>query len=159
MHVRPTLLLLGGVALMSCGSGGGEVPAVACDEPRVHELGVPVGDRAAFFRTTAGELRFSVADLAKDTALGDVRSTAIAVGPGDAGPTIDPQSPGVVPGSVVRETVRPDEPMTTELTEGDYWVVSSNGGSVTLSVCADVEITDVRPATAQNGDAFTPADD
>jgi hypothetical protein len=53
-----------------------------------------------------------------------VRSTAIAVGPGDAGPTIDPESPGVVPGSVVRETVRSDEPMTAELTEGGYWVVT-----------------------------------
>jgi hypothetical protein len=65
--------------------------------------------------------------------------------PGEAGPTIDPRSPGVVPGSVVRETVRPDEPMTAELTEGTYWVVSSNGGTVVLSACTDVEITDVRP--------------
>lgn len=132
---------------------------MACDEPQVHELGVPFGDRAAFFRTTGGEVRLSVSDLAEDTALGDVRSTAIAVGPGEAGPTIDPGSPGVVPGSVVRRTVRPDEPMTAELTEGTSWVVSSNGGSVTLSACADVEITDVRPATPQDGDAFTPAQD
>lgn len=49
--------------------------------------------------------------------------------------------------------------MTAELTEGTSWVVSSNGGSVTLSACADVEITDVRPATPQDGDAFTPAQD
>ena len=129
---------------------------MACDEPQVHELGVPLGDRAAFFRTTGGEVRFAVSELAEDTALGDVRSTAIAVGPGDAGPTIDPGSPGVVPGSLVRETVRPEEPMTTELTDGSYWVVSSNGGVVTLSACADVEITDVRPATPRNGDAFAP---
>ena len=156
MLLRLTFLLLGGATLMSCGSGGGEVSALACDEPRVHELGVPFGDRAAFFRTAGGEVRLSVSELAEDTALGDVRSTAIAVGPGDVGPTIDPGSPGVVPGSVVRETVRPDEPMTAELTEGSYWVVSSNGGVVTLSACAEVEITDVRPATPGKGDAFAP---
>lgn len=156
MRARLTLPVL---LLLTLGSGcnpdeqaNSDEPA--CEKPAETDLGWPFrGARTAFFETSGGDIFVAVHELT-DGVLGKVRQTAVDIGPGGAAPKIDPAS-SLTPGSEARSTVHLERLSKVSLAAGRYWLVSSNGGRITLHTCPDVEITHVRSATEDPGGSFT----
>lgn len=132
------LLLVAGCA----GPGGeeeaGDVPP--CDAPALTELGVPFrGVSTAFFQTGGGDLYVGVTDLGENL-LGEQRQTGVDIGEGTVAPrTVDDGSNRVL-GATESVTVRLDQLTRVALPQGSYWLVSSNGGRVSLRTCPGVEV-------------------
>jgi hypothetical protein len=156
MRARLTLPVL---MLLTLGSGCNPDEEANSDEPPCEmptetDLGWPFRSaRTAFFETSGGDVFVAVNELT-DGVLGKVRQTAVDIGPGGAAPKIDPAS-SLTPGTEARSTVHLERLSKVSLAAGSYWLVSSDGGRITLHTCPDVEITHVRPATGDRGGSFT----
>jgi hypothetical protein len=145
-------------ALAGCGPGqASDVDAAdqACDHSTATELGIPYSGRVAWFTTSGGPLWVDVSDLPQDTALGDITRTRADIGPAQTPPTFDPAGSSQVGGTTHQASVKQGTPEPLDLPAGSWWLVSSNGGRVRLLACPDTSVTDVQPATAAPGDAFT----
>lgn len=158
----PSRLIAGAVLLLvslstGCartGDGEARGDQSGCDSPAVAQLGIPFrGARAAFFDTTGGDVFVGVSDLG-DTVLGRVTLTGVDIGLGDKGPEIDPTSARVVD-PVASVIVHLDRLSKVSLPAGRYWLVSSNGGRISVRTCPGVELSGVAPATAEPGASFT----
>lgn len=135
---------------------GGSPRSSSADEPgcagaTVTELSVPFGTRAAYFRTSGGQVRIGVSDLGENL-FGTVTQTRVDLG--SARPRVDPASNRVL-NATTSATVHLNRTTVVSLPAGEYWLLSSNGGRIVLHTCPGVRISDVRPATGSPGDAFS----
>ncbi len=152
-----SLVLLPLLAACATDPGAGPRSSSPADEPgctgeTVTELSVPFGTRAAYFRTSGGQVRIGVSALGENL-FGTVTQTRVDLGSA-RWPRVDPASNRVL-NATTTVTVHLDRTPEVSLPAGDYWLLSSNGGQIVLHTCPDVRISDVRPATGSPGDAFS----
>ena len=118
-----------------------EPPAeMSCDDPVVHDLGVPTVRRPARFTTSGGRLRFVVSALPSGSILGDIDDTEVQLSDADA-PTE----------AELRVTASPQQPGVIEVEAGTYSVLNTNRGAIQVEACRDVTLSDVVPGTPEAG--------
>lgn len=153
-HVRRLLTLAVGSGVLVVAAAGcrtmpdappGPALEMSCDNPGATDLGVPTVRRPARLTTSGGRHRFVVENLPPGSIFGEVEDTEVQL-----------SDPGAPTKALFRVRTSLQQPGVVEVEAGTYIVLNTNRGGLEVEVCPDVTLSDVEPATPEQGTGVSP---
>lgn len=143
---RTVALLLALPGLVACGAPPPESPSLACDSPRLTDLGLVRVDAPAWFTTSGGRVRFSVLDSDAGGVFDGLASDRRTISVGDSLtlPLSTTPDGNEVTNALAQVDIDPEHPGTLDLEAGSYWVAAYTA-AITMASCPGTDISEVVP--------------
>jgi hypothetical protein len=113
---------------------------MSCNDTVATDLGVPTVRRPARLTTSGGRHRFVVESLPTGSIFGEIEDTEVQL-----------RDPGAPTEALFRVRTSLRMPGVVDVEAGTYIVLNTNRGAIEVEVCPDVMLSDVEPATPDQG--------
>ncbi len=118
---------------------------MSCGKPGATDLGVPTVRRPARLTTSDGRHRFVVKNLPTGSIFGEIDDTEVQL-----------SDPGAPNEALFRIRISLQQPGVVDVEAGTYIVLNTNRGAIEVEICPDVTLSDVEPATPEQGNGVSP---